>query len=139
MILRKSRKITVEYVEDEKVEASFTFDFPFSEDKDYSYLATELKKKLIPDAESDEDIAKNKEEIALILAQSKDVEMRRALISCEGVKIETEEGKIIPCIVSTDNVVDEIHQKVAFEFVKNQNDMMEKLLLAKSGISLKNL
>jgi hypothetical protein len=146
--LRKSRKFTFEYTETvdgkEKVEASFNFEFPFSEDKEYSSIAAELKKKLIPDATTDEDKEKNDVAVRLLATQARDRELRSCLKSCVGVDMEIDieggETEVVPCVITLeDGTIDEDAQKVAFEFIKSQNGMMAKIICAQAGLSIKNL
>ena len=177
LVLQKSRKFQFEYIEKihddagkeiDKVTASFNFEFPFSEDKEYSSIAKDIKERLIPDAKTDEDKEKNSVALNLLMTQARDKELRCALKSAPGVDMEVEsyrdptteemeaqnvtisknskgedkvkELNIVPLIITKeDGSIDVDNQKVAFEFIKSQAGMMEKILCAKAGLSIKNL
>jgi len=135
LVLKDNRSYEFEYCEDEKVVSLFKFKFNFSEEKDYSSVIEGLRKSVpLEDGKIDE------RELALILTKARDKELRESLISCSGVELEDEVGKKYPCVITDENgKVNINNQKIIFEFIKSQPELLEKITQAQGGLSQKNL
>ena len=135
LVLKDNRSYEFEYCEDEKVVSTFKFKFNFSEEKNYSSVIESLRK-----SEPLEDGKFDERELALILTKARDKEIRESLISCKGVELEDEVGKKYPCVITDENgKVNIFNQKLIFEFIKSQPDILEKITQAQGGLSQKNL
>lgn len=133
-----NRKFDFEYEVKEGEWVTVTFDFPWSEDIDYTQVRILLKD--IPKFEKGDRVKKMKDgksitkEEADLMAESKSLQvyynlMRKSLVGCSGFghkdkefSIYDEDGKII-----------ENNQKCIFDFVKVNQTLMDKVSLAYAG------
>jgi hypothetical protein len=125
MKIRTKRDFVIEHkFEDVDNIVKFYFKVPASEDVDY----TELRKKL----SAGETIEPTKVPGAY---NAYLYSLRTALINVEGV--EDENGKPL-IITDNDGVINEDYQIAAFELVKFDVDLMQKVITAYTGVSEKN-
>ncbi|MHA1790276.1 MAG: hypothetical protein ACTSXT_13770 [Candidatus Helarchaeota archaeon] len=117
-------------------EASVTFKFEYSEEKDYSQVSNIMRKAISSknNMKEDELIKKVEGEVAASYQNIQYASMRKCLIACEG--FEDELGKKI--IIIENKKVNELAQKVVFEFVKNIPELYEKIELAQNNVQIKN-
>lgn len=153
--LSKTRKFTFDYVETEiekdengnivydekkqpkkidKCEATFTFEFPFSEQRDYTKISDLIRKSLISDAKTEAEKAHNNDAARMLAPMARELFLRTALIDCTG--LEYDNGEVIK-IKNSDGTVNEHNQKIAYEFVKSTY-LFSKINEASTGLSLKN-
>jgi hypothetical protein len=117
-----------------------TFDFPWSEEMDYTTIRTLLKD--VPEFEKNEKIKKLKsgktitKSDAAIIEESKSIQvyynlLRTSLVGCAGFQNSRDKSEIK--IKDSSGGVIEKNQKAIFEFVKKTPKLFEKVSLAYAG------
>jgi len=144
MIIKKKRKHTFVYEEenDKLKPVSFTFDFPFAENKDYSFVRKEMQ--TVKDSKTEVSEGNALDLLEGSLENIAYFNCRKALIDCAGVdfEIENEDGSTYTKeakVKNPDGTINEESQKFIFEAAINLPGIAQKVIDAYNGITSKNL
>lgn len=110
--------------------ASFTFDFPVSEDVDWGTL-----RKKMESAEEVEVEVEGKKKVDKGSINGLYYILRTALVGVTGIVDEDEKPYLI---TKEDGSIDTFVQKGIFEYVKNEVDLFEKVMATYGALSAKN-
>ena len=112
-------------------EATITFNFKFSEDRDYSHLSS-LMLEAVKETDKDDREDKLRHDLANSFQNIQYKELRECIVSCSEHFVDEETGlKLEPS-------TDELHQKTLFEFIKSNEKYHSVVQKAMEGLSTKN-